>query len=43
MKPSSALWEVVNDKLRFHFHPGQWRAWQSTKRFVLVLAGTQGG
>ncbi len=30
-------------KLRFHFHPGQWRAWQSLKRFISVLAGTQGG
>jgi hypothetical protein len=25
------------------FHPGQWRAWDSEKRFVIVLAGTQGG
>lgn len=30
-------------RLRLHFHPGQWRAWQSSARFVLVLAGTQGG
>lgn len=30
-------------KLRFHPHAGQWRAYESDKRFVLVLAGTQGG
>lgn len=30
-------------KLRFSLHRGQWKAWQSPKRFVLVLAGTQGG
>ena len=26
-----------------HPHAGQWRAWQSDKRFVVMLAGTQGG
>ena len=25
------------------FHPGQWQAWDSIARFVVVLAGTQGG
>lgn len=30
-------------KLQFNPHPGQWRAWQSQKRFILVLAGTQSG
>lgn len=29
--------------LRYHFHPGQWQAWNSTARQVCVLAGTQGG
>ncbi len=29
--------------LCYRFHPGQLRAWESTKRFILVLAGTQGG
>lgn len=29
--------------LRFNFHPGQIRAWESSARFVCVLAGTQGG
>lgn len=28
---------------RLNFHPGQERAWRSTRRFVVVLAGTQGG
>lgn len=29
--------------LDFHAHPGQWRAFQSTKRLILVLAGSQAG
>lgn len=29
--------------LRYHFHAGQRRAWDSRKRFVLTLAGTQSG
>jgi hypothetical protein len=37
------LVEVAGGKLRLHFHPGQWRAWQSERRFVVVLAGTQSG
>lgn len=38
------LVEVTTDgKLRLHFHPGQYRAWQSKKRFIAILAGTQGG
>lgn len=30
-------------KLRVRFHSGQYRAWNSRKRFVLVLAGSQSG
>lgn len=30
-------------KIRFDLHAGQTKAWNSTKRFVLVCAGTQGG
>jgi hypothetical protein len=30
-------------QLNIHFHFGQYKAWESTKRIVLVLAGTQGG
>lgn len=30
-------------KLRFNFHPGQWLVWQSSRRFVLILAGLQSG
>jgi len=41
------LMEIVNEgqtaKMRLNFHKGQWQAWQSEKRFVVVLAGTQGG
>lgn len=29
--------------MRLNFHLGQWRAWNSEKRFIAVLAGTQGG
>ncbi len=29
--------------LSLDFHPGQWEAWDSQKRFVFVTAGTQGG
>lgn len=29
--------------LSLDFHPGQWKAWDSDKRFIVVLAGTQGG
>lgn len=36
--------EVSDDgTLRWHFHPGQLRAWDATQRYVLVLAGTQSG
>lgn len=29
--------------LRWHFHKGQYKLWQSNRRFLLALAGTQGG
>jgi hypothetical protein len=37
------LTAVQNGRLKVNLHRGQWKAYQSTKRFVLVLAGTQGG
>jgi hypothetical protein len=41
------LMEIVSEgqtaRMRLNFHPGQWKAWESLKRFVVVLAGTQGG
>jgi len=38
------LVEITQDgRLRLHLHPGQWRAWQSGRRFIAILAGTQGG
>lgn len=40
MKP---LIEQSGSTLRYNFHTGQWRAWESKKRFPIVLAGTQGG
>lgn len=37
------LVEVIDGKARLHLHPGQTKAWDSTRRFVFVIAGTQGG
>lgn len=38
------LWTWSDDgKLRVRFHRGQARAWRSKRRFVFVIAGTQGG
>jgi hypothetical protein len=34
---------LPNGEIDFRPHRGQWRAWNSTRRFILVLAGTQGG
>ena len=39
----SDLVEVVAGKVSLHLHPGQTKAWESTRRFVFVIAGTQGG
>ena len=41
---SSKLYEALPGKKgRLWFHPGQEAAWNSKKRFIFVLAGTQGG
>lgn len=37
------LLEVVGDRLRLHFHEGQLRAWESTKRIVAIIAGGRSG
>lgn len=38
------LYQVTDDgAMELHFHANQWRAWDSEKRFIAVLAGTQGG
>jgi hypothetical protein len=46
-KKHRQLLEVVQKAgkrgIRLHFHRGQKKAWKSKKRFVAVLAGTQGG
>ena len=43
-KQQNDLFEVdKSGKLTLYFHPGQTKAWDSDKRFVLMLAGTQGG
>lgn len=39
-----SFYEVTKDgRLRLHLHAGQRRAWNSQRRFIGVLAGTQGG
>ena len=40
---SKNLWTIENDQVRLQPHPGQAAAWRSRRRFVFVLAGTQGG
>jgi len=34
---------VENGEIVLRFHKNQWRAWDSRKRIVAILAGTQGG
>ena len=39
-----SLWKIDgNGRLELDLHPGQTKVWQSRKRFVFMLAGTQGG
>jgi hypothetical protein len=35
--------EIVDGVMHFNFHRHQTRAWESTKRFIAMLMGTQGG
>jgi hypothetical protein len=37
------LVEKIDEQLRLNFHPGQLRAWDSQKRFIFILSGTQSG
>ena len=39
----SQPYHVEGDKLVLDFHRGQWAAWDSLARFIVILAGTQGG
>jgi hypothetical protein len=41
--PEIASIDPATGEMRLRFHKGQWAAWQSIKRIVLVLAGSQGG
>ena len=38
-----SLVEITDDAINLNMHKGQIQAWESDKRFVFVLAGTQGG
>lgn len=42
-RPTPSLATVDGSRMRLHLHPGQQRAWRSTKRFVAVIAGSQSG
>jgi len=37
------IWRIDGGAVRLSLHQGQTRAWNSEKRFVFMLAGTQGG
>lgn len=37
------LRDITGNKLSLHFHPGQLKVWDSVKRFVVMMAGTQSG
>lgn len=39
----SELLDFDGIKMKLNLHPGQWKAWDSVKRFVCVFSGTQGG
>jgi len=43
MGTRTALYSINGKSLRLHLHSGQASAWRSDKRFIFVLAGTQGG
>ena len=37
------IYTVSGGKMRVTLHPGQTKAWDSEKRFVFIIAGTQSG
>ena len=43
MKKNKQLVEITNGKVSLNFHEGQAKAWNSKRRFIFVIAGTQGG
>ncbi len=42
-EPLEQLIDINGEVLEQNFHPGQWQVWESKKRFIFMLAGTQGG
>ena len=40
---SHTLWRIEGEQVKLSLHTGQAKAWRSDKRFVFVIAGTQGG
>ncbi len=43
MSAQPSLYRIDGEEIRLSLHEGQQRAWDSLKRFVFVLAGTQSG
>lgn len=41
-KPKN-IYSIDGERVRLHLHEGQQRAWVSERRFVFMIAGTQGG
>lgn len=42
-KTAKEIYTIDGDKLTLNFHEGQMKTWLSDKRFVFMIAGTQGG
>src|SRR5579859_6492837 len=40
---SDHLYDVASDAVALNFHEGQMRTWESEKRIVAMIAGSQGG
>lgn len=43
MTTARTIWRIEDEQVRLAHHRGQARAWRSTRRFVFVFAGSQGG
>src|SRR5215467_5161470 len=43
-KSPGSLYELTREgRFRFNFHKGQLKAWDSNRRYIVILAGTQSG
>ena len=39
----STLWRIEDEALKLHFHAAQLEAWDSQRRFIFLIAGSQSG